>query len=329
MLIALNANYEVVKRLTTIYNLMWTRRYYEAGQFQAALMASEYTDEMKYVYNPTDGQLAEIERIEYTSTENKETLVLSGYFIEKRLIDYVIYPKFNMTGKTETIVKKLITDYAKIETAQDLSRGNEITKDIIGTALDLAVIDILQEQEYGYRITYDFLTNKQVFDIWQGLDRTDDQVLNTQCVFSETNKNIKNIKVTKDSSNYKNVCIVDNNGTYTEVDISKEGEAKKYIFTTAYLEDTNTEAATQYGKEFLLGYENIENIEAQYQQTRGYTYRQDFDLGDKVTIVISGLEYTARIIEINEIYKTNEVIIELTFGNKIKTIKDQIKEVNK
>lgn len=71
----------------------------------------------------------------------------------------------------------------------------------------------------------------------------------------------------------------------------------------------------------MLNYRTIENIS--FDLIEGYyEYHTDYDLGDKVEVVINVLEkdYSYRIIGIDEIYKNNKRTIKLHLGDMKKRI---------
>jgi hypothetical protein len=77
--------------------------------------------------------------------------------------------------------------------------------------------------------------------------------------------------------------------------------------------------ATQ-GRESLLEHQIVNNINVKITANVD-DYLKEWDLGDKVDVVISslGLSFTARVIEIYEVEKSNTRSIEITLGNKMPT----------
>ena len=50
----------------------------------------------------------------------------------------------------------------------------------------------------------------------------------------------------------------------------------------------------------------------------GYKYRQDWDLGDKVDVIVAdaGISMEARIVTVREVHKENNTTITIELGNK-------------
>ena len=69
---------------------------------------------------------------------------------------------------------------------------------------------VLKEVEASFRVVYGFVNNTMVFEVYRGLDRTQDQEAdeNPWTVFSDTWGTIKGYSASRDDSNYRNVCYV-------------------------------------------------------------------------------------------------------------------------
>lgn len=65
----------------------------------------------------------------------------------------------------------------------------------------------------------------------------------------------------------------------------------------------------------MLNYYKVESIEVDVLQSR-FMYRQDYDLGDICTVSIDDIRqmYTARIIEVNEVYSSNKLDVTVVLG---------------
>ena len=69
---------------------------------------------------------------------------------------------------------------------------------------------VLREVEASFRVVYGFENNSMVFEVYRGLDRTQDQEAdeNPWAVFSDTWGTISGYSASRDDSNYKNTCYV-------------------------------------------------------------------------------------------------------------------------
>jgi len=75
----------------------------------------------------------------------------------------------------------------------------------------------------------------------------------------------------------------------------------------------------QRGIEALAGYPESESFEAQGQDVENFRYRQDWDLGDIVTVQYTklGLTTNQRITEVEEVYENGTVAVTPTFGTPL------------
>ena len=93
-LIALNANFEIIS-LLTYTNLQWNRKYHEAGYFSVQIPLGQYRNDIRYVYTKDRPEMGKVTQINYTEKNGFRSIQLSGYFLEKQLDRFVVYPPGN------------------------------------------------------------------------------------------------------------------------------------------------------------------------------------------------------------------------------------------
>lgn len=317
-------------------NLQWNRRYYECGQFSLQMLAKDYNESFAYVYRNDMNEIGIVQKSEYTSKINGDFMQLSGFFLERKLNDEIIFPTFNFNGNIEVGARKIVTDYCKntlkLTLGELVGLGSKIQLQETGEQVSTRLYAMLQTQELSYKLDYNYTENKIYFSVWQGLDRTQNQNTNEFVVFSESWGNMQDIALTNDHSNFKNYAVVAGEGegearVHVIVDISNGAPLKKIYIDARDLqkEDGNTdyeykELLRQRGLEKLLDYADISNVD--FKAVDKTTYLKDYDLGDKCDIVISdlGVSYQSRIIGIDETIKENKQEINLIMGDKIPTI---------
>ena len=190
--------------------------------------------------------------------------------------------------------------------------------------------------ECAFQYTDDYQENTMSFIVWQGLDRTQDQSVNSFVTFSEGFRNMQNEEVIIDASNYKNYAVVIGNGKYEdgnqiEVDVDLSGGGyKKYLYVdqTGQTFDSTKQTRAEYnallyqaGLEELNKYTDITNVTFDTID-RGLTYLEDYDLGDKCDVILDSVQqsFTVRIIEIQEVFKEAKHSVTLVFGEKVPTL---------
>ena len=89
--IALDKDFNIVS-LVTYTNLQWSRKYHEAGTFSVSVLMSQYSNDWKYIYTKDRPEVGKITQVNYLTQNNTNTIIVSGYFLEKELDNMVVYP---------------------------------------------------------------------------------------------------------------------------------------------------------------------------------------------------------------------------------------------
>lgn len=342
-LLALDKNFASVKYLKYI-NLQWNRKYYECGDFSIQMAASEYDSQMAYVYCPDRPEAGIIQKIEYKNTAKGKLVQMSGFFLERILWDKIIYPTYYANGNPEDTARDIVSKYKDDIPLLELgpktiadAPDNSLVWQETGGEIGEVLYSRLQTQQLSQRCRYSYDENKIYYEVWKGVDRTQDQSVNNFVTFSAVFKNIQQATVTTDNSNYKNYFVVagvdevqddDSTRIVVEVDLSNGGYKKKLFLDQKSLSwDKEKQSIDDYkkslyekGVEKALDYVDTINVEITAQNF-GFIYREDYDLGDLCDVIISDLNLTltARIIEVDEVLKGNQHNITLILGDKIVT----------
>lgn len=330
--IALKEDYSISNILNPI-NVQWNRQYYECGTFNIQIPASQYSNDMMYIYTKAREELGQIDKVGYSIEKNGfRSVQLSGYFIENELNDKVVYPQFSANGNIEDEATRMVNAYKKdiplITVAKSQSRGNSTVFTSNDGELATELYTALQQHEMSFSVKYDYVSNTKAFSIWQGLDRTQSQNINDPITFSTAFKNLINPNVVI-KKNFKNYAIVKGSYDGADVrvvaDISNGGYQKQTFIdgSSVEVEEGMTLAQykallVQYGVNTLItDYVSINNILYDVDPM-SYEYMKDYDLGDKCTVIIEdiGLVLEARIISIYEVFKDNTQAISLELGNQ-------------
>lgn len=322
-------------------NVQWNAKFYECGDFCIQIPTVSYEDIFAYVYCSERKQTGIIQKVFHESSIQGKMTQISGFFLERMFYDCVIRSTYKVTNKNIcTIAKELIQTYC----AQDniifgsyADLGTAIDFQETGGTLGEVLYTLLKTQNLTYQLEYDFKSGMITCNFVKGTDRTQDQTINNTVTFSETLKNLYGPQYTVDASNYKNYAIVAGEGEgseriYVDVDMRQPGERMKQLLVDAGNVKKEELSLNEYkkqlsqrGLEKLMNHTNIENVEFSLDNSR-ITYLEDFNLGDKVNIVIEdfGLSYSAEIIEVREVLKDNQHTIEIELGDKIPTKFDRI-----
>ena len=330
MIFALKDDYSISDVLNPL-NVQWNRQYYECGTFSIQIPFDQYKEDMVYIYSKDEVELGVIDKIRYSILHGAKTVQLSGSFLESELDDKVVVPNFNGAGILENEVVRFVNQYKSdiplLADAESQGRGNDV--EFVATEKGIAteLYKILQNEEYSFRVAYDYESNSKAFSIWQGKDRTQEQTENNPVLFSTAFKNLINPDVVL-QKNLKNYAIVKGSFDGADVtaiaDVSNGGYQKQIVIDGSSVEsegltkDAYIEKLKVFGETELLNqYADVENI-AFDVDNESYEYKVDYDLGDKCTVIIEdiGLILEGRIISIYEVYKDNRRELSVEFGNK-------------
>lgn len=322
-------------------NLQWTRKYYEAGQFSVQVPIKIYDPSWTYIGTSERPELGMIQKTEI-SGEGDVSVLLSGFFCEKMLDDKVIFPSYTYDGETAPInggVEGVVLDmFEKYKKDMPITSGDPHLGLVEG--VDISTVDdqlgekiysILETFELSYRVRYDYVQNKLLFEVWQGKDRTQAQEENPYQVFSSEFANIVSKSVNVDESGYKNYAIIPimDDGETVGADVlyldwSNGGYRKEIVFDkrSEWPDEYTTDAdfkkqVLQQAAEELLEYATVEEIDIQVADNYGYL--TNYDLGDKCDVVLSdiGVSMETRIVEIDEVFKASDGhSVTIGLGNK-------------
>ncbi|MEG0873045.1 MAG: siphovirus ReqiPepy6 Gp37-like family protein [Clostridia bacterium] len=348
-IILLDDNFNVSTIIDDFSSLLWNRKYYAVGNFNLEISSSYYEviKLSKYIYRSDCEETGIIENIKYSTKNDDVKLELSGRFLESILGDRVIDNVNNFYDKTENICRTLVNNLAiisrkidKLKLGNNNQLGSTIRLQVTGENLLEELYLLCKNDELSIKVKYDYLKNYIIFEIWQGLNRTDLQTLNSWATFSENFENIDEDNYYMDSTKYKNFAYVAGQDKGTNrvivcVDKILNGEKRKEIYIDArdlQQEDNMTnkqyeEILFQRGLEKLEENKKVETIDFKINPHSNLKYKTDFDLGDKVTYKNEKLGYyvNSRIVEISEVYENGDEEISITFGDdyNIKLLKGE------
>lgn len=333
-LLALDSDFQPVAYLP-YFNLQWTREYYTVGQFSVQIPADAYSQDMVYLYTPDRDETGVIQMVELTQSIKGRFVQLSGYFLEILLNDKVVYPTYYATGSIPASVVSMLRQYKNDIPLMDIADAPATTaadtawQETGGSLADVAYTK-LQTVQYSLRCRYDYQANKITAEVWQGKDRTQEQTENPFVTFSDGFGNLAEVSASRDISNHRNYAIVcgedqAENRKVAYADLSAGGY-KKILYVDARSERWDPEKQTeeeyleslrQTGFDKLLDYTIVVNVDIQAASS-GFVYRQDWDLGDRVDVIVQDIDLAmqARIITVREVIKEGNHTVEIELGDK-------------
>lgn len=350
----------------TFISLIWRREYYKSGTFELHMYLPDDDRQSSQIITlmqkgnilmkeDSPEEAAFIENITL-SEEEAETIKVSGYFIGNFLKDRIVWGMQTKSGTIEQVMKGYVetncispTNVNRIipNLVVSITRGiNKSVNEVNSYGyLNEWLEELATKHDVGWRVLFDLENRKYVFDVYQGKDLSVNQTVNPQAIFALEYENILNQTFTDSDSEYKSMALIGGQGEGNDrklaiINDNYSGFNRKEIFVDAkdlpQKRDDGTLISDGEYIQFLLerGHSKlaelkpIQTFESGISVLSNLVYKQDFDLGDKVTIQNNrwGLILNARITSIEEIYENNMVDVRVNFGNHIPTLIDKIKQ---
>ena len=309
---------------------------------------------------------AQITYVHITKDENGlEQIEAQGYMLSQWLNKRCISPQIVATATNQSLINTMVKNNcgSSASTKRRFQRFIMLAQETIaGSAVEYAnevyakLGQEVKARAQAGKLGYDILINERSrqygFYLYKGKDLTaKNSEGNTPCIFSRDFDNVNEQEYTASIENCGNFIYIqgaaDDNGSQpvttvdgegasglelTEVfcdatDIAwkyQSGETEVTIPLNTYLQMLKTRAAAE-----LENYGNIINFVSTSNTNSNLKFKQDFDLGDRITCKETkwGIQIDARITEVTETYQKGAEEIEATFGDSLPTLVDQIRKV--
>lgn len=321
-------------------SIIWTPRYYTAGDFELYLPATEKNIQLlkEDFFVVRDKNLSldgstvirknvmVIEKVQITTdVENGNYLTITGRCLKSLLARRVIWQQTTLYGLMELALRQLIIDNAispaltkrkipNLALADKKGFTDRIDRQVTGTNL----YDFICEVCTTYGIGWEVYTKDNTFivDFYKGTDRSYNQSTNAFVVFSPDFDNLLSTDYQYDKTNYKNVALVAGEGEGLDRRTMTVGDSSGLDRYEIYVDSRDTSSndgeigstdynkmLTEEGEEALSDDANTitESIEGQIETSSNYRYEKDYFLGDVVQIINEyGIGMAARITEVIE-----------------------------
>lgn len=325
----LDSNFELIDIIRFYDSCLWTRKYRDVGGCVLTItptyeLVTMFMNEAKYISRDVDPMICEIKniRINMDITSGKYLMTITCLGVEHIFSQRIVWNTINITTTAEQYIRTLVLNnmiepelgsrkinhivLGQLKGYQDI-----ITKQVSYDELLSVIIELCATYNYGFKLVP--LSNGTLaLDIYKGRDLT---INNTEgndvIVFSKDYNNLLSFDYEIDFSTYKNVTLVGGEG---------EGKARKLIvvgtdygknryetFTDASGLSSDNGVITDYDTELIEAGRNDLSLKSTTQifnckiDVDQYVYREDFDVGDKITIIGDfGLSLNATIVEVIE-----------------------------
>lgn len=327
-------------------SLIWTRRYYEPGNFELHIPLSTNNISLvglghivsKSYDNEQPHECGVMEVVDIVETQSERKIVLKGRFMSSYFDRRLIQQTLNFNGPSEQAMGNCINHCTSIPLVQVKAiKGYPEQINFQATMKNLLAIlvKIAKTSNIGFKLIPNFKTKILLFETYKGIDKSLEQTEYNPVIFSENYDNLSNPSYSITDIDLKTKVIVGGEG---------EGVSRKYItigigsglelrelFVDA--KDISSEGlnASQYedalkqrGLEALATATTAESFEFETESVMNFKYKVNYDLGDIITVnkISWGIKVSKRITEIQEIYENGGVKIIPTLGNPLAEVVD-------
>lgn len=316
-------NFERQAVLDVFTSLIWTKRYYTYGDFElyapATAELTSLINTYPYIARDDDDTLMIVENVEITtSAENGDYYIITGRSLESIIGRRIVWDQTTLNLQNPAsgvywLLENNICRYADearkipgFTVDESFTAVGELRTQITGTNLLDAISTIAQKFGFGFKTTIQ--NGNIVFSCYRGT--------RVEVTFSKEFDNIITSDYYRKTENYKNVALIAGEGEgaarrRTSVNSNTEsGMNRREIYVDARDISSNEGAigdeeyltllATR-GAEKLNECTNVTGFESEVEPNMTYYYKQDYNLGDIVTVDNGyGVTATPRIIEIIE-----------------------------
>lgn len=254
-ILVLDTSLQVVSILDSYNSLIWTDRFQEAGDFEICRpMERSVLDYIKkdyYLWRKDSEHVMIIEKILIESdAEDGDRLTVTGRSLESILDRRVIWGLKSLSGNFQNAIEELLNECiinpSKPERKIDnfifeASTDPKITElqidtQYTGDNLYDVIVALCKERNIGFKVTLN-ASNRFVFKLYAGEDRSYDQFENPYVIFSPNFDNIIDSNYIEEKSALKNVTLVGGEGEGTERRYTAVGNTsgldRRELFTDA------------------------------------------------------------------------------------------------
>lgn len=333
-----NADLYRIGQIENQTSLIWTRKFFEAGNFEIHAPITTKNLSLFVAGNIVSIKGAKeagvIESIEKEESDIKNEITVKGRFLSSYCDRRIIRGTVNYeNAKIEVVMRELLTRCVHIplvELGELHGFDPRISFQATYRNLQTVLTKIAKFGLIGYRFTPDFDEHKIIFDTMQGTDHSFAQSTNNRVVFSEDYNNLSNAIYKYNDQALKTLAIVGGQGEGAARVVVEVGGGSgldlREIFVDASDLSPEDLTAEQYrevlrqrGIDELNANIRAESLECETAPSINFTYKKDYDLGDIVTVKKKswGLYMNQRITEIQEVYEYGGGYVVPTLGDPL------------
>ena len=322
-------NFDIIGIIDDASSVLWVPRYNAVGDFEIYAAATPRNISLlqsgHYVKRWDDDMVGIIKTINVkTDIENGNYITVSGPDLKDILRSRVVWIQHQLTGSLYDCIKTLINSNVispihsvrKIKNfviaPNDTGLIFNITKQVTGGTVYDAIVELCESCGCGFKV---ILNGKTItFVLCAGKDRSVNQKKLPVVMFSPHFDNLANTEYTFNLSKYANAAIVAGEGEGIERRTMLVGDSEGLSRYETYIDARDVSSnggqigeieysalLTQRGLDKLSEMRTVETFTGETINNLTYTYREDYGLGDIVTVENEyGIRANVRIDEVVE-----------------------------
>lgn len=338
----LNRDFQVIYVLDTYESFLWTDRYFKEGEFEIyTTISKEIVDNLKpdfYLSIKDSERIMIIENLEIIADiEDANKIKITGRSIESILDRRIIWGKQTLKGKLENIIRSLINGNIVNPTNTDRAIPNFIYEDSGDESINTIDVDeqyegddllsiissLCEKNEIGFKVTLDN-SDRFVFKLFKGIDRSYSQDVLPWVVFRPDFDNVVTSNYIEEKSDYKTITLIvgsetirtereEDGRTITETEEqevtrtigSGTGLDRREIYTRSSARRDEDMSHDEFiaqmdreGSDTLKEHKIKKSFDGEFETTRMFVYGRDFFIGDVVQVANEyGMEASSRVTE--------------------------------
>lgn len=314
-------------------SLRWRPMYDKPGEFELHTSSSLFTrvERGQLILRPDrPKETVKVEGIEIEGND----LIITGRFLSVVLADAAITSLYNFDCTIEEAMRQLVTEqYSRVARTlpMKLATAGGFTTVIQAQVSLKNLLTVIQAMAraggLGFRVYADTTEQCLIFEVYAGLDRTENQDENPRVSFSDTYHNIDKPNYQENEALYKNYAIVCGAGegtdrTIVEVDRTRGEDRRELLVDARDLSqgeqtiDQYKAALIQRGNDKLDENARVQSFAVGIKSSSQFRYKVDWDLGDIVTGKQTkwGVSMDQRVAEVEEVYEGDAMTVTPTMG---------------
>lgn len=317
-LLVLDKNIQSIDVVDTFESLIWSDRFDEIGDFEiympisASVVATLQSGH--YLWNSDSDHVMIVEEIGIkTDIDEGNKLIVTGRSLESLLLRRIVWSQtvlenvslqdgierlLNENIINPTIAERKIDNFVFKKSTDERILNLTLNAQYNGENLYDTIHALCIQNGIGFKITLDD-SNRFVFELYVGADRTYDQLNNPFVIFSPNYDNILNSNYVESVADYKNVALVAGEGEGADRKTSTVGNVsgveRREMFVDASNITSKTDEKTltpeQYDEQLAqkgtdeLAVNGIKvAFDGEIEGTRMFKLGEDFFIGDLVQV---------------------------------------------